>query len=488
MTPAEQAVTPLFAGGGYNMAARSPRQLRTGRPLAAVLRLKRWLVDRQADRFARPVGARAQRIAASSLRVTEDLLGPAAPEDTTAAAPAARRFWARLRGGQTIPGLRTMRLTLATVSAYVVAGLLLRTGEAPVVAALTALLVVQMTPYQTVKSGWQRIGSVIAGVLVAVLLSTVVGLTWWSLGVTVLASLIIAHVLRLGDHALEVPISAMLVLTVAGHSELGFARVYETLIGAGVGVLVSLLTPQVYVQPAGDAIGALATEISQLLRSMAADLEREWTSETAMRGLKRARELQDVVARARQALARAEDSVRFNARGWRTAHVPNTLRPGLTALEYAAINLRVVNRVLVDRVDGVPGQDLPGPVIRGPLARLLEAAADAVTAFGDMVAPDVAGPGRSDDELRRALDRARAERIAVSKAMLADAQRQPEIWHVDGALLAHIDRLLAEIDPESETVYQAINRSRPPRSPISLRKLSTSPFASRSDAEHPRKR
>jgi hypothetical protein len=399
------------------------------------------------------------------------LLRPVDPGDASAATSPMPRLWARIRGSQTIPGLRTIKVAFATALAYVVADLA-PGGQPPIVAALTALLVVQLTPYQTVKTGWQRIGSVVSGVLIAVLLSSVVGLTWWSLGITVLAALIVGHVLRLGGNAVEVPISAMLVLAVAGNTDVGLARVYETLIGAGVGVLVSMLMPQAYVQPAGDAIGNLATDVGHLLRSMADDVEEEWTADRAMKGLKRAREFEGAVATARAALSRAEDSVRLHPRGLAAAHVPQTLRSGLTALEYSVINVRVVNRALVDRVQG---HDAPGPDVRRPLAELLRVAADAVVAFGDVVSPDVTGPARDADELRRALAVARTARDAASAALLVDAGREPAIWRMHGALLGPIDRLLVDLDPDAELAVPAVTRPRPAaQSSVSLRRLSRS--------------
>jgi uncharacterized membrane protein YgaE (UPF0421/DUF939 family) len=91
----------------------------------------------------------------------------------------------------------------------------------------------------------------VAGVLIAVGVASYVGLTWWSLGAVVAASLIIGRLLRLGAHLLEVPISAMLVLAVGGAEGAALDRVYETLIGAGVGVAVNVvIAAPLYVQPA----------------------------------------------------------------------------------------------------------------------------------------------------------------------------------------------------------------------------------------------
>ena len=78
----------------------------------------------------------------------------------------------------------TLRLTAAAVAAWVVAvGVF--PGSEPVLAPLTALLVVQATPISLLVSGLDRVVSVVAGVLVAVGFAAVVDLTWWSLGLAI---------------------------------------------------------------------------------------------------------------------------------------------------------------------------------------------------------------------------------------------------------------------------------------------------------------
>ena len=78
---------------------------------------------------------------------------------------------------------RAMRLTGAAVAAFVVAQVLFP-GTVPILAPLTALLVVEITLKDIVTSGVQRVASVTAGVLLAVAFSSIVGLSWWSLGPT----------------------------------------------------------------------------------------------------------------------------------------------------------------------------------------------------------------------------------------------------------------------------------------------------------------
>jgi len=400
-------------------------------------------------------------MAAQSVRITGDLLAPAEPADIAPTASRKRRFWAHLRGQEPIPGLRTIKITLATVLAYIFATPLPGT-EPPIVAALTALLVVQVTPIKSIRSGWERAGSVVTGVLVAIVLSTVVGLTWWSLGITVAAALTIAYVLRLGDHALEVPISAMLVLAVAGNTDVGTERVYETLVGAGVAVLVSVALPRVYVQPAGNAIGTLAAETGTQLRDMAGWVHTDWTPDRAAESLENARHLERTIVVAREALAQAEDSVRLNPRAVRTAHVPVTMRPGLTALEFSAISVRGVARALLDRVSGL-GDDKPPPDrwVGLSLARLLDAVADAVFAFGVVIASDVQAPPPSPEPLRHALRRARFLRDEATYRLQEDAASGPEVWRLNGALVGHLDRLISDLDPDTERVSPAMTRPRP---------------------------
>src|ERR1700722_8982064 len=103
------------------------------------------------------------------------------------------------------------RLATTAIAAYLFA-LLLPLTSRPVLAPLTALLVAQVTLYQTVRNAVRRVASVLAGVLLAVAFSALIGFTWWSLGITIIAGLSLGYALRLGDHIIEVPISAMLIL------------------------------------------------------------------------------------------------------------------------------------------------------------------------------------------------------------------------------------------------------------------------------------
>jgi hypothetical protein len=366
----------------------------------------------------------------------------------------------RYRAGGDPPGWRTLKTTLAAVLAYLLAVWLLGDRPQPLLAPLTALLVAQLTIFETVKSSVERVGSVVAGVLVAVLLSKVFGLTWWSLGVVILVSLVIGLLLRLGDHTLEVPISAMLVLAVTGQAGTAAVdRITETLVGAATGVVVSfLLRPPVYVQPAGDAIGELAAEMAELLSAMGAELTEGWSGEQARAWEDRARDLDRPLRAARVALARGEESLRLNPRQRRVREGASSLRAALAALEHSAVQVRGITLDLADLAETVESRGQAEPELLVALGALLVELGAGVAAFGQLVAPEVAGPPREAVPLHIALEIARTHRDVLAELMLVDARSDLELWHIQGSLLANVDRLLREIDLERGADARRVRR------------------------------
>jgi Aromatic acid exporter family member 1 len=358
--------------------------------------------------------------------------------------------WASYRGHGAPPGWRTLKATLAAVLAYELARRLLRGGPVPLLAPLTALLVAQITVVETLKSGLERVGSVVAGVLIAVVLSKVVGLTWWGLGMVIFASLIVGQLLRLGEQRLEVPISAMLVLAVTGQTQVAAqSRILETLLGAATGVaLNAALGPPVYVRPAADAVSNLTNHLAGLLQAMGEELTDGWSSEQARGWVHHTRELDGPLRSAETALTRGEESLRLNPRRRRVLEGTLSLRAGLAALEHVAVQVRGICRDLADLAERIEERGQAEPEVLIALGRLLVELGGGVAAFGQLVAPDVGGPPREAVPLHIALEIAQTHRDVLAELMLVDARTDPELWHIQGSLLANVDRLLREIDPE----------------------------------------
>ncbi len=344
-------------------------------------------------------------------------------------------------------GVWIAKLTLAAVLSYLLAELL-GTSPDPLLAPLTALLVVQLTMYATLTAGLDRIVSVVAGVLVAVVVATQIGLNWWSLGLVVAVSLILGRLLRLGPNLLEVPISAMLVFAVGGLEDAAAGRVFETLIGAAVGVLVSvLIVPPLYHRPAGDAIGEVAQRMAEFSRALAGALRREWSRAESSRWLDQARALGQEVAHADERLARAEDSARLNPRARPTREARPRLRTMLTGLELSYVVLRNLSRAILDRTYFVP-EEQEGSAYDQQTREALADVLETVGAALDALVPLATGT-EPPHVVQRVVDERIAElterRDRLAELLLVDPREDAGAWEQKGALLAAVDRLRVEI-------------------------------------------
>jgi hypothetical protein len=345
-------------------------------------------------------------------------------------------------------------MTGATVAAFLIAQLVGLHDPPPIIAALTALLVVQATLTSTLLNGLQRVASVVAGVALAVAVVAVVGLTWWSLAALVAASIVVGQLLRLGPHLVEVPISAMLVLGVgsAGVESVGGGRVVETLIGAAVGMLVNLLfPPAVQTRYAGQAVYKFASEIAGLLDDAAAALSAGPVSaEQSARWLEDARRLNRHAPRVDRALAHAEESRRLNVRALRTPPIGPGMRQGLDALEHTSVSLRTLFRALDDATRERTGVGDPAyaEAIHRITASLLARMGTAVREFGSLLLVEVgAGAGWERQRLAAALDALRSGRSLVQDVLIDDPRSRAGLWELNSALLTTVDRMLAELDP-----------------------------------------
>ncbi|SES70437.1 FUSC family protein [Geodermatophilus poikilotrophus] len=355
-----------------------------------------------------------------------------------------------VRGRGRSAAFRAARMTGATVAAFLVAQVVGLHTPPPLIAALTALLVVQATLSSTLLNGVQRVLSVVSGVALAVLFASVVGLTWWSLGALVAASILAGQLLRLGPHLVEVPISAMLVLGASGAEDVGAGRVVETLIGAAVGVLVNVVfPPAVQTRYATQALERFADEIACLLHDAASALRAgRVTPEQSTRWLEDARRLNRHAPRVDRALAHAEESRRLNVRALRVPPVGGGTRAGLDALEHASVSLRTLFRAIDDATreqTGVREDAAYADIVRRTVASLLERMGTVVREFGRVIvagARDAEGVERN--RLAGALGALRSGRALMQDLLIGDPRSHSGLWEVNSTLLATIDRVLDE--------------------------------------------
>ncbi|MET7457147.1 aromatic acid exporter family protein [Streptomyces sp. NPDC005574] len=357
--------------------------------------------------------------------------------------------------------VQTLRSAVAASLAYVVA-LRLSPEAAPLTAPLTALLVVQVTLYATLTNGIRRVNAVVAGVLVAIAFSMLVGLTWWSLALLIVASLAVGHLVRVDEYVPEVAISAMLVLGVTTVGDTAWARILETLIGAVVGLGCNLvLAPPVWVDEAGASIEGLSRRLRQLMLSMGEQAAGRIRVEEAAARLHEARRLDHEIVEVDAALRQAEDSLRLNPRVREGLLHRVVLRTGLDTLEICTVVLRVLARTFTDLAKEREPDALFTPGTGAAVERLLSEIADAVVSFAVLVTTDVSHSAESAEErLSTELRQAATSRDKLAQLLLEEVQRDARHWQLHGATLTEVNRILDELDTEHRTrrLFEELDR------------------------------
>ncbi|WP_308464838.1 FUSC family protein [Rathayibacter soli] len=227
------------------------------------------------------------------------------------------KFAQALRAASRVPFLQTAKAAVATVAAWLIASALLP-EQVPVFAAIAALLVVQPSVNQSFGKAVERTIGVIVGVLVAYVVIVVFGRSSWAVLLAIVVAIFIAWALRLTvGTANQVPISAMLVLSIgATNPDYAFNRIIETMIGAAIAIIVNLvIVAPILLAPAQDAVRALTEELAATLERLAGALVAPQTTAELAEMLLTARLLRPMQVRAQTTLTQAEESLTFNPRG-----------------------------------------------------------------------------------------------------------------------------------------------------------------------------
>ncbi|MDX6342231.1 MAG: hypothetical protein QOH87_2369 [Trebonia sp.] len=374
------------------------------------------------------------------------------------------------------------RLSATATFAYLLALAIPAGTSRPVLAPLTALLVLQASLFQTIHSAIRKVLSVTVGVLVAVGVAEFIGFSWWQLALVITAALSIGRVLRLGDDLLEVPISAMLIFSSVGTHAAATGRVVDTLVGAAAGLgggLIFAGRPQVPL--ARSAVGRLAGQVAGLLDRMASDLAgtaQEGTAQEsagddltgeAAQWLTQARALRDEIERVDDTLREAAESAKLNPRALvtpaGTAQVTETtvgMRSGLEALEHAALTLRGLARSVLDSA-GIATKESPvrDHCTRVRLASVLAKLGQAIRTYGRLVQLTPAGDESLESELAAELEEAHGlqdELAELLKPRIGDGG-EPSEWPLRGEILTHVDRLRTGLSVEAVDALAHVQRS-----------------------------
>ncbi len=361
------------------------------------------------------------------------------------------------------------RLTVAAITAYLVANAT-SPGIVDLTAPLTALLVVQASTVGTLRMGLIRVGAVLTGVLVSVGLASSVGLSWWSLGAAVAASLILATALRLGEQSLEAPISAMLILAVSSPELAAQTRVVNTLIGTVVGIGISLLVPvSIPNARASDDVRRVARSQAALLDEVALTLgDRAPDPEEVKAWFDWAAHIAGEINDASAALQALQDRRRLNPRALVAAKVYPGLRSALDRLDRCLAAERSLLAAIANEAphDPATAGNASATEMGGPFAVVLDDLANGLRAFGDVVSAEYGVAGkvyRADEAMARTLDAVRETRAVLAELMTleVDPRERSNVWMLQGSMLAAVDQVLRQLDwelPEPDTTQPWLTR------------------------------
>ncbi|WP_230535930.1 aromatic acid exporter family protein [Streptomyces albidoflavus] len=211
----------------------------------------------------------------------------------------------------------------ATVSWFISYELINATS--PAFAPFSAVLMVQVTVYQSVVQSLRYVGAVAAGVAVQAVLGLSAGPDLVTFALVALVALVISRWRVLGAQGSQVATAAFFAFaTYTGASsntdqvkELG-QIVLLVLIGSAVGVGVNvLIAPPLRYRSAEWGIRALAQEIHDLLDTMTPELGEGAPDADTTRGWRdRADRTGTLITRSREGLRTARESLRLNPRPW----------------------------------------------------------------------------------------------------------------------------------------------------------------------------
>jgi hypothetical protein len=269
-----------------------------------------------------------------------------------------------------------VRIAVATTLSYLIAERV--SGSAlPIFAPITTLLVVQTSPFSTLGMTAQRVLGTGLGVAAATLYVTLVPITWWSVFLAVLVSLLVARALPFGIAGqLQLPLATVFVLALGpGDLSVDLWRVADVVLGGVIGVLaVFVAPPRPQLEPARVQLAAFAEEIVALLEAIAAEVGSHalpLPADTRHAFIAPSRAMRTRTQSVVDAVTVAVESVRFNPRARGVGTELDLLDQRAMWLRRIAIQARGLGGA-VDRLYDRPGISpaLAPPVLAGLLRDL----------------------------------------------------------------------------------------------------------------------
>lgn len=317
-------------------------------------------------------------------------------------------------------------------------------------APFSALLVVQSTVYRSVLNSLRFVAAVLAGVIVAGAVGPLLGQHLGSFALLMLIGLLIGQWNRLGSQGAQVPVAAIFAYSSMSTGQLSMLGdiVLAVLLGAGLGVITNMvLAPPMRYRDAAQGVLEMSQSIREVLTDVAAGLRDGVPStEDAEDWLRRSRNLDETVSRARSSIEHGAESVQFNPRRLLMSRSATTsfagYRTAADALSRAAEQVRSVTYELTFTArDERRGVDQYADFLNS-YADLLDRAVEATDDLGHPDNEDGTGYSGLDEHVEQG-----REIFRQLAAQVEDKEfDSPDQWPAYGALITNAQRLLDEFD------------------------------------------
>lgn len=331
---------------------------------------------------------------------------------------------------------------LAAGASWFFAQWLIRTPR-PYFASLAAILSLQVTVAESVSRGVQRVLGVGGGIVLAVIAGHFLHLTAWSVGLVVFLAVFFASRLHMGEQGIpQVAITALLVMTVGRTApQYAWVRVADTAVGVVVAVAVNaLIWPPDATPFAEEAITALDHEVVAVLTDIRMDLIDGLNPARASGHLSHAREVDHSLEAVKNAIRRAEKSLKWNFLASKRRKRLKTLRQAAMVLEHALSQVRGIARslfVTAERNVASPYASLPGPVAKDLGGLLAEMGSALRTYIQIIIDRNPHAAFQMEGELKQASEKRR---------LLAEYVRDVELDWIDlAAVLADVEKMTEDL-------------------------------------------
>lgn len=273
------------------------------------------------------------------------------------------------------PFMQVTKAGIAALGAWFVCALFYP-DSMPIFGTIAALICVQENVQQSLTKSIERLVGVVLGVSVAIGAGLIFGAPSWLFIAAIIASLIIAWVLRMtGPSSTQVAISALLVIALGGQDlAYGGERIIETAIGGAIGVLVNaFLVAPVTTSPASVAVHQLVDRTADSLERISVALVEPQTHEQMQELLMEARQLREERREVHALLRSARESLKLNPRSKRYSEQLRNDDELFQQLQHIITQVLGMSRALTDGYDKTITAD---PAVQGLAEEFRRAAHD----------------------------------------------------------------------------------------------------------------